>query len=204
MGVKALHLQQGVSNKYNGISLSCSIVFKGYRKPLEIEDVWELRDKDKTKALYTAFEKNMKSAMQKARAELEKRKRKKRRREGDPDYGNGMSKAQSQDVLVLVNPGLLLALCDTETSRSQGVGSPHFPAALFAGFSLLCSCRTMGNDRGSHDRVFLSCPWQIPIILGDQESVHLSALHKDRNHPQICSTSSSLMSIYLRYFPAMR
>ncbi|XP_063262505.1 ATP-binding cassette sub-family C member 2 [Prinia subflava] len=78
-----------------------SMVFKGYRKPLEIEDVWELKDKDKTKALYTAFEKNMKSAMQKARAELEKRKRKKRRRGGDPDYGNSMSKAQSQDVLVL-------------------------------------------------------------------------------------------------------
>ncbi|XP_058696895.1 ATP-binding cassette sub-family C member 2 [Poecile atricapillus] len=78
-----------------------STVFKGYRKPLEIEDVWELQDKDKTKALYTAFEKNMKTAMQKARAEMEKRKRKKRRREGDPDYGNSMSKAQSQDILVL-------------------------------------------------------------------------------------------------------
>ncbi|RMC11511.1 hypothetical protein DUI87_11630 [Hirundo rustica rustica] len=78
-----------------------SMVFKGYRKPLEIEDVWELKDKDKTKALYTAFEKNMKSEMKKARAELEKRKRKKRRREGDPNYGNSMSKAQSQDILVL-------------------------------------------------------------------------------------------------------
>ncbi|NWW33878.1 MRP2 protein, partial [Panurus biarmicus] len=81
-----------------------SMVFKGYRKPLEIEDVWELKDKDKTKALYTAFEKNMKTAMQKARAELEKRKRKKRRWEGDPDYGNSMSKAQSQDIMVLKQP----------------------------------------------------------------------------------------------------
>ncbi|XP_053804481.1 ATP-binding cassette sub-family C member 2 [Vidua chalybeata] len=78
-----------------------STVFKGYRKPLEIEDVWELKDKDKTKALYTAFEKNMKTAMQKARAELAKRKRKKRRQEDDPDHGNSMSKAQSQDILVL-------------------------------------------------------------------------------------------------------
>ncbi|OWK62309.1 Canalicular multispecific organic anion transporter 1 [Lonchura striata] len=78
-----------------------SMVFKGYRKPLEIEDVWELKDEDKTKALYTAFEKNMKTAMQKARAELEKRKRKKRRQEGDPDHGSSMSKAQSQDILVL-------------------------------------------------------------------------------------------------------
>ncbi|KAF2975269.1 hypothetical protein EK904_009142 [Melospiza melodia maxima] len=78
-----------------------SMVVKGYRKPLEIEDVWELNDKDKTKVLYTAFEKNMKTAMQKARAELEKRKRKKRRQEGDPDHGNSMSKARSQDILVL-------------------------------------------------------------------------------------------------------
>ncbi|XP_057885672.1 ATP-binding cassette sub-family C member 2 [Melospiza georgiana] len=78
-----------------------SMVVKGYRKPLEIEDVWELNDKDKTKVLYAAFEKNMKTAMQKARAELEKRKRKKRRQEGDLDHGNSMSKAQSQDMLVL-------------------------------------------------------------------------------------------------------
>ncbi|XP_074015050.1 ATP-binding cassette sub-family C member 2 isoform X2 [Numenius arquata] len=76
-----------------------SIVFKGYRKPLEVEDVWELKDKDKTQAIYTAFEKNMKTAVRKAQAELEKRKRKKRRRESD--HENSMSKAQSQDVLVL-------------------------------------------------------------------------------------------------------
>ncbi|XP_014813456.1 PREDICTED: canalicular multispecific organic anion transporter 1 isoform X2 [Calidris pugnax] len=76
-----------------------STVFKGYRKPLEVEDVWELKDKEKTRALYTAFEKNMRTAVKKAQAELEKRKRKRRRREGD--RGNNMSKAQSQDVLVL-------------------------------------------------------------------------------------------------------
>uniref|UniRef100_A0A8C5JT10 ABC-type glutathione-S-conjugate transporter n=1 Tax=Junco hyemalis TaxID=40217 RepID=A0A8C5JT10_JUNHY len=102
------------------------MVVKGYRKPLEIEDVWELNDKDKTKVLYTAFEKNMKTAMQKARAELEKRKRKKRRQEGDPDHGNSMSKAQSQDILVLVNPFPLLTLYGTEIQvQPQGVGSPH-------------------------------------------------------------------------------
>ncbi|KAM6263588.1 ATP-binding cassette sub-family C member 2 isoform 2-T2 [Spheniscus humboldti] len=77
-----------------------SMVFKGYRKPLEIEDIWELKGKDKTRAIYTVLEKNMKTAVRKAQAELEKRKHKKRRREGDPDHGN-MSKAQSQDILVL-------------------------------------------------------------------------------------------------------
>ncbi|XP_064319960.1 ATP-binding cassette sub-family C member 2 isoform X2 [Phalacrocorax carbo] len=79
-----------------------SIVSKGYRKPLEVEDIWELKDKDKTQAIYAVFEKNMKTAVRKAQAELEKWKYKKRRhREGDPDYGNNMSKAQSQDILVL-------------------------------------------------------------------------------------------------------
>ncbi|XP_027644670.1 ATP-binding cassette sub-family C member 2 isoform X2 [Falco peregrinus] len=78
-----------------------SMVFKGYRKPLEIEDIWELKDKDKTQAIYAGLEKNMKTAVRKAQAELEKRKRKKRSQEGDPDHGNNISKAQSQDILVL-------------------------------------------------------------------------------------------------------
>lgn len=95
------------------------MVFKGYRKPLEIEDIWELKGKDKTQAIYAVLEKNMKTAVRKAQAELEKRKRKKRCREGDPDHGNNMSKAQSQDILVLVNPFLLLALHGTERSRSS-------------------------------------------------------------------------------------
>uniref|UniRef100_A0A8C6JAL6 Canalicular multispecific organic anion transporter 1 n=1 Tax=Melopsittacus undulatus TaxID=13146 RepID=A0A8C6JAL6_MELUD len=83
------------------ISLPHSMVFKGYRKPLEIEDVWELKAKDKTQSIYAVFEKNMKTAVRKAQAELEKRKRKKRRREGDLDHVNNISKAQSQDILVL-------------------------------------------------------------------------------------------------------
>uniref|UniRef100_A0A8C2YGG5 ATP binding cassette subfamily C member 2 n=1 Tax=Coturnix japonica TaxID=93934 RepID=A0A8C2YGG5_COTJA len=77
------------------------IVYKGHRKPLEIEDVWELKDKDRTQAISAAFQKNMKAALRKAQEELEKRKRKKRRREHDTEHMNGMSKAQSQDVLVL-------------------------------------------------------------------------------------------------------
>ncbi|XP_048800530.1 ATP-binding cassette sub-family C member 2 [Lagopus muta] len=77
------------------------MVYKGHRKPLEIEDVWELKDEDRIQALYATFEKNMKTELRKAQAELEKRKRKKRRRERDTEHMNGMSKAQSQDILVL-------------------------------------------------------------------------------------------------------
>ncbi|KAM8806261.1 ATP-binding cassette sub-family C member 2 [Eudromia elegans] len=78
-----------------------SMVIKGYRKPLEMEDLWELKEKDKTKNISVTMEKNMKSLLKKAQAEMEKRKRKKRLREGDSGLGNNMNKAQSQDVLVL-------------------------------------------------------------------------------------------------------
>lgn len=95
------------------------MVFKGYRKPLEIEDIWELKSEQKTQAMYAALEKNMKTAVRKAQAEMEKRKRKKRHRERDPDHENNLSKAQSQDILMLVNPLPLLALNGTERSRSS-------------------------------------------------------------------------------------
>uniref|UniRef100_A0A8C9LAS7 Canalicular multispecific organic anion transporter 1 n=1 Tax=Pavo cristatus TaxID=9049 RepID=A0A8C9LAS7_PAVCR len=96
-----LFLVSGFSDISPEISLPHRIVYKGHRKPLEIEDVWELKDKDRTQTVYAAFEKNMKTALRKAQAELEKRKRKKRRQERDTEHMNGMSKAQSQDILVL-------------------------------------------------------------------------------------------------------
>uniref|UniRef100_A0A8B9ZKB2 Canalicular multispecific organic anion transporter 1 n=1 Tax=Anas platyrhynchos TaxID=8839 RepID=A0A8B9ZKB2_ANAPL len=96
-----LFLLSGFSDIAPEISLPHRMVYKGYRKPLEIEDVWDLKDKDKIQAIYGAFEKNMKTAVRKAQAELEIRKRKKRQRESDPDHENSMSKAQSQDILVM-------------------------------------------------------------------------------------------------------
>uniref|UniRef100_A0A8C6Z7V1 ABC transporter TMD0 domain-containing protein n=1 Tax=Nothoprocta perdicaria TaxID=30464 RepID=A0A8C6Z7V1_NOTPE len=82
------------------ISVPHSMVIKGYRKPLEMEDLWELKDKDKIKTISAALHKNMKTLLKKAQAEMEKRKRKKKLRESDLDLGNQMNKAQSQDVLV--------------------------------------------------------------------------------------------------------
>lgn len=93
------------------------MVYKGHRKPLEIEDVWELKDENRIQALYATFEKNMKTELRKAQAELEKRKRKKRRRECDTEHMNGMSKAQSQDILVLVNPFPRVALHEMQRSK---------------------------------------------------------------------------------------
>uniref|UniRef100_A0A8B9BLS7 ATP binding cassette subfamily C member 2 n=1 Tax=Anser brachyrhynchus TaxID=132585 RepID=A0A8B9BLS7_9AVES len=104
------------------------MVYKGYRKPLEIEDVWDLKDKDKIQVIYGTFEKNMKTAVRKAQEELEKRKRKKRQREGDPDHGNSMSKAQS------CSPSVGLEHPAWGCLRRVGVSWPTLPSRLLIAF----------------------------------------------------------------------
>ncbi|XP_026534013.1 canalicular multispecific organic anion transporter 1 isoform X2 [Notechis scutatus] len=74
---------------------------KGYRKPLEIDDLWELRDSEKTQQIFCTFEKNMKAGVRKAQRKLEIWHRKKKQRLAATDLANGLSKAQSQDALVL-------------------------------------------------------------------------------------------------------
>ncbi|XP_051473900.1 ATP-binding cassette sub-family C member 2 isoform X2 [Apus apus] len=116
-----------------------SIVFKGYRKPLEIEDIWELKSKDKTQAISTDFEKNMKTAVKKAQVELEKRKRKKRRWEGDPDHGNNLSKARSQDILVLEEKG--------EKRKKKGDKEESSPSKDFPrGWLVKTLCKTFWQN----------------------------------------------------------
>ncbi|XP_060624168.2 ATP-binding cassette sub-family C member 2 [Anolis sagrei] len=78
-----------------------SIVVKGYRKPLEMEDVFELKDADKTQKVMGAFDKHMKTGVKKAQRKLEIRQRKKKQHPATNDYRNGLSKTQSLDVLVL-------------------------------------------------------------------------------------------------------
>ncbi|XP_062988537.1 ATP-binding cassette sub-family C member 2 [Elgaria multicarinata webbii] len=78
-----------------------SMVIKGYRKPLEIDDLWELKDEVKTQQMFGKFEKNMKAGVRKAQRALEIRRRKRKRHSVITDYRNGLSKAQSQDALVL-------------------------------------------------------------------------------------------------------
>lgn len=77
-----------------------SIVVKGYKKPLEMEDLWELNEEDKTKNMYEIFEKHMKHDVRKAKKDLEKRKNKRKQKESGIEM-NGISKAQSQDILVM-------------------------------------------------------------------------------------------------------
>ncbi|MEE6486330.1 hypothetical protein FKM82_014574 [Ascaphus truei] len=77
-----------------------SLVVKGYKNPLELEDLWELNEEDKTKHIYDEFEKHMKKDVNIARKELEKRRHKRAHKQSDIQI-NGLSKAQSQDILVM-------------------------------------------------------------------------------------------------------
>nr|XP_020746844.1 canalicular multispecific organic anion transporter 1 [Odocoileus virginianus texanus] len=79
-----------------------STVLKGFRKPLTLEDVWDIEDAAKTKALVSRFEKYMAEELQKARRAFQKRQKKKSKRNPGASM-NGLDKNQSQsrDVLVL-------------------------------------------------------------------------------------------------------
>ncbi|XP_071985544.1 ATP-binding cassette sub-family C member 2-like [Engystomops pustulosus] len=78
-----------------------SMVIRGYKRPLVMEDLWELNKEDQTKIIYEKFEKTMKEEVAKARKVLEKRRDKRRQKQKDGAIEmNGLSKAQSQDVLV--------------------------------------------------------------------------------------------------------
>ncbi|XP_049620339.1 ATP-binding cassette sub-family C member 2 [Suncus etruscus] len=75
-----------------------SIVLKGYKKPLTIEDIWEVYDEIKTKTLVSKFEACMARELPKARRALQRRQRKcpqQNSRTLDKNH------SQSQDDLVM-------------------------------------------------------------------------------------------------------
>lgn len=76
---------------------------KGYKQPLTLEDVWDVDEEIKTKALVSTFEKHMVGELQKARKALQRRQRRKAQRNtGDGPHGLNKNQSQSQDILVLV------------------------------------------------------------------------------------------------------
>ncbi|XP_069467621.1 ATP-binding cassette sub-family C member 2 [Ambystoma mexicanum] len=77
------------------------IVVKGYKHPLELEDLWELNKEDKTQRIHDVFEKNMIQEVKKAKKALEKRRQKQINKHQTSIIMNGLSKSQSQDVLVM-------------------------------------------------------------------------------------------------------
>ncbi|XP_015100143.3 ATP-binding cassette sub-family C member 2 isoform X2 [Vicugna pacos] len=79
-----------------------SVVLKGYKKPLTLDDVWDVDEKSKTKILVSKFETHMTRELQKARRAFQRRQRKKsQRNSGARLHELNKNQSQSQDVLVL-------------------------------------------------------------------------------------------------------
>ncbi|XP_036593137.1 canalicular multispecific organic anion transporter 1 isoform X2 [Trichosurus vulpecula] len=78
-----------------------SIIVKGYRKPLTLEDVWELNEKEKTQEVSKIFEKYKEIEIKKAKRALQKRREKRKSQETSEAGMNGPNTSQSQDNLVL-------------------------------------------------------------------------------------------------------
>lgn len=79
-----------------------SIVLKGYKQPLTLEDVWDVDEQSKTKVLVSRFETPMAGELPKARRALQRRQQKAQRNSGIKLNGLNKNQSQSQDVLVLV------------------------------------------------------------------------------------------------------
>ncbi|XP_020852474.1 ATP-binding cassette sub-family C member 2 isoform X1 [Phascolarctos cinereus] len=78
-----------------------SIIVKGYKQPLTLEDVWELNEKEKTHEVSKIFTKYMEIEVEKARQALQKRCQKRKSQEKSEAKMNGPNTSQSQDNLVL-------------------------------------------------------------------------------------------------------
>lgn len=86
------------------------MAFKGYRRPLVQEDMWELNEKDSTSYINQRFQHFMQSELGAARVRLQKQLKKKQVKKRDKDHeetganglSNGLGKGVSQDVLMMV------------------------------------------------------------------------------------------------------
>ncbi|KAG8523588.1 Canalicular multispecific organic anion transporter 1, partial [Galemys pyrenaicus] len=79
-----------------------SIILKGYKHPLTLEDVWDVDEAIQTKTLVSNFEPHMASGLQKARKAFQKRQQKKAQKSsGARPHDLSKNQSQSQDVLVL-------------------------------------------------------------------------------------------------------
>ncbi|XP_040848249.1 ATP-binding cassette sub-family C member 2 [Ochotona curzoniae] len=79
-----------------------SVILKGYKQPLTVEDVWDVADEFKTKNVVSRFELHMMKELKKARQAFQKRQRKKsQKKSGARPQSLNKNQSQSQDVLVL-------------------------------------------------------------------------------------------------------
>ncbi|XP_063047595.1 canalicular multispecific organic anion transporter 1 isoform X2 [Engraulis encrasicolus] len=82
-----------------------SMVFKGYKKPLVQEDLWDLNKKDSTRQILDMFELVMVKELAKARVRFQKEMRKWKAKQREEPHANGLAKGVSQDVLVMEERG---------------------------------------------------------------------------------------------------
>ncbi|KFO27170.1 canalicular multispecific organic anion transporter 1 [Fukomys damarensis] len=78
-----------------------SVVLKGYKQPLTHEDVWDIDEELKTKAVVSKFEVFMTSELQKAKRALQRQQQKSQKNSEAMPHGLNKNQSQSQDVLVL-------------------------------------------------------------------------------------------------------
>ncbi|XP_028651533.1 canalicular multispecific organic anion transporter 1 [Erpetoichthys calabaricus] len=78
-----------------------SMVIKGYRRPLQMDDLWDLNDYDKTQEVSSKFEKIMNHQLRKAREKHSRQKKNKLQSDGSLTNGRTVS----QNVLVMEDKG---------------------------------------------------------------------------------------------------
>lgn len=91
-----------------------SMVFKGYRRPLVQEDMWDLNKSDSTHDICQRFEEVMNKEVKKAQIVLQKKKQK----QTISDCHHGLAKGISQDVLVMVR-SLLPIICENAVTNYE-------------------------------------------------------------------------------------
>ncbi|TRY91587.1 hypothetical protein DNTS_021753, partial [Danionella cerebrum] len=120
---KATFLSRITFNWFN------SMVWRGFRKPLVQEDMWELNKEDSTGFICDEFEKVMEQELKKARLrQQQQQKKKKKSQKHSPDHEalNGLTKGVSRDVLVMEETGKSKEEKKDKKKKDKGSG-PEYP-----------------------------------------------------------------------------
>lgn len=103
------------------------MVFRGHKKPLVQEDMWDLNDQDSTGYINGRFQHYMTQELQKARVRYQEMLRTTPRKGKDPEelYENGMGKGISQDVLMMVRKSSYIVVCTLSFFSSEKQANKH-------------------------------------------------------------------------------
>ncbi|XP_075390034.1 ATP-binding cassette sub-family C member 2 [Tenrec ecaudatus] len=96
-----------------------SIILKGYKEPLTLDDVWDVDDSIKAKVLVSKFETCSMGHLWKAREAFQRRRQKFSQKKPEAKlHGLNKNQSQSQDVLVLE---------ETKKKKEESAGTKDFP-----------------------------------------------------------------------------